>query len=107
MCKLDSQFAKTLGLSQSQYDELKNVFAQFSEVETVIAYGSRAKGNFTPRSDLDLVVTLKSSDRHTISQIQLALDASDLVPAVDLQDFSSIKNKQLKDHIQRRGIQLN
>ena len=109
MCKLNLSLADKIGLSDSQYAELYSVFSGFPCVVEVIVYGSRAKGNYSDRSDLDLVVTLHSSDksaRHTIAQIKLALDDSNLVPSVDIQELENIKNARLKDHISRRGIKL-
>lgn len=106
MCKLDSKHAPTIGLEAHQFKELADVFEQFSGITSVIVYGSRAKGNYHNRSDLDLAITLMTDDRHRIAEIKLALDESNLVPSVDLQNRAEITNPSLKDHIQRRGIEL-
>ena len=47
------------GLSKDIVDRIINVLSKFSEVEEVVLYGSRAKGNFRPGSDIDLTVKWK------------------------------------------------
>lgn len=42
------------GLSDENILKIRNVFAKFAEVEKVIIYGSRAKGNYRYNSDIDL-----------------------------------------------------
>ena len=106
MCKLDITHASAIGLQPHQFKELAEVFEQFPEVTSVIVYGSRAKGNYHDRSDLDLAITLTTNARHMIAKIKLALDESNLVPSVDLQNKAEITNPSLKDHIQRKGIEL-
>jgi predicted nucleotidyltransferase len=35
-------------------ESIIGIFAQYDQIETVILYGSRAKGNYKPGSDIDL-----------------------------------------------------
>ena len=42
------------GLPDGAIAQIRTVFSRHPEVEKAILYGSRAKGNFKPGSDVDL-----------------------------------------------------
>lgn len=44
------------GLSAAAHEHLLGVFSAFPEIEAVYLYGSRARGDFKPHSDIDLAV---------------------------------------------------
>lgn len=94
---------KDTGLSLSTLNILVEAFSKYPEIETAILYGSRAKGNYTSRSDIDLVVKGVIS-RHIISKITLDLEDSDILYSVDLQSYNELINRELIDHIDRVGI---
>ncbi len=91
------------GLSQRQYAELLGILKQFPSIESAIIFGSRAKGTMHERSDIDLAVTGKSLDRHSLAELRLAFDESDLPYQVDIQLLSDIQNPALLEHISRVG----
>lgn len=41
----------------------RRVFAEHPEVEEIIVFGSFAKGNYAPGSDVDILIVLSDSDR--------------------------------------------
>ena len=92
------------GLTPEQLALLQQVFKKHPEVETVKLYGSRAKGSFHERSDIDLVVFGIAIDRFLVADLLLDLADSDLPYAVDLQNYSDIKNRALIEHIDRVGL---
>jgi predicted nucleotidyltransferase len=67
----------------------------------VLVYGSRAKGNHTPRSDLDLVIKSAPTDRHRLAALREAIEDSDFPILCDLQYYEEIQNPALKNHIDR------
>lgn len=91
------------GLKDTELNFLLSVFAKYKEVNAVLVYGSRAKGNFTERSDIDLVITESLIDRHTIGSIVNEINNSNFPYLIDLQDATTIKNKKLVEHIERVG----
>ncbi|EJI86930.1 hypothetical protein AEST_04760 [Alishewanella aestuarii B11] len=91
------------GLSQRQYAELLGILKQFPAIESVIIFGSRAKGTMHERSDIDLAVTGQALDRHRLAELMLAFDDSDLPFQVDIQLLSDIQNPALLEHISRIG----
>ena len=90
------------GLLPDEIQQLKGIFAEYSQIEQVVLYGSRAKGNFRDNSDIDLTikgdVTIK-----TLFEIENKLDDLLLPYKIDLSIFSSIDNLDLVEHINRVG----
>ncbi len=82
------------------------VFSRYPEIETVIIYGSRAKGNFRPGSDIDL--TLEEAGMSLSRRLQLETDLDDLLLPykIDLSLRREIEDPALLDHIRRFGIPL-
>lgn len=92
------------GLKPHIIEQINSVFAHYPQIETVILYGSRAKGNFRYGSDIDL--TIKGEDL-TLSQllkIENELDDLLLPYKIDLSLLEKIKDADLLDHIRRVGI---
>ena len=92
------------GLKQQDIESIQKVFSAFNEVEKVILYGSRAKGNFKPASDIDITLVGEELDITLLNKISLALDDLLLPYTFDVSIFSHIKNEDLLDHINRIGI---
>ncbi|MGI9213196.1 MAG: nucleotidyltransferase family protein [Methylococcaceae bacterium] len=92
------------GLTNVQIELLAKIFRKYAAIQSVKLYGSRAKGTFNDRSDIDLVVFGEDIDRFLISDILLELDDSDLPCSVDLHNYKELKNQALKEHIDRVGV---
>lgn len=91
------------GLSNEDIDKIKVVFAKFPEIERVIIYGSRAKGNYKLASDIDLTLV---GEKLTLSLLQsLENDMDDLLLPYkfDISIFHQISNHDLIAHIERVG----
>lgn len=99
-------FNMKCGLSEITLIKIVSVLEQFPEIEEAILYGSRAKGNFKPSSDIDIV--LKGDDLHLqiLNQVILKLDDLLLPVKFDLSIYHHITNKDLVDHITRIGKML-
>jgi uncharacterized protein len=92
------------GLSQETIDRIRFVFGRFKEVEEVVLYGSRAKGNFRSGSDVDLTLKGEGLDLKLLNKIGLVVDDLLLPYTFDISIFRQIKNQDLLDHIERVGI---
>ena len=92
------------GLTPEQLAQLTEVFKKHPPIDCVKLYGSRAKGTYHPRSDVDLVVLGDDIDRFLIADILLDLADSDLPYQVDLQNYHDLKNRALIEHIDRVGV---
>ena len=91
------------GLKESLLINIKSIFFDFPDVQSVIIYGSRAKGNFRPGSDIDLVLKGKKLNLTTLNLISLKIDDLLLPYSFDMSLFDHIENSELLDHINRNG----
>ena len=92
------------GLTDSELKQLFDIFADHPHVGQAILYGSRAKGNYKPFSDVDITLVGHELTREDLNDILLAIDDLLLPYQVDLSLFHKLKNEALIDHIRRRGI---
>lgn len=91
------------GLQNDIIENLQHIFEEFDQVDEVIIYGSRAKGNFKPGSDVDLTVKGKNLDLKMINKISLKIDDLFLPYTFDISVFAQIENPDLIEHIERVG----
>ncbi|GIM60234.1 hypothetical protein CAPN008_02840 [Capnocytophaga canis] len=96
---------KQFGLEAAILTSFQNIFEKFENIEKVIVYGSRAKGNFRYNSDIDLSIIGEIS-YDDLLKIELLIDELLLPYKVDLSVFNNIDNSELKAHIERVGIVL-
>lgn len=90
------------GLRNSDIIKIRGVFSQFSDINEVILYGSRAMGNYRKGSDIDFTIKGNLKDRD-FYDILHQLDDLMLPYMIDVSRFESIDNENLIDHINRRG----
>lgn len=91
------------GLEESAIDQINTVFARYPQVESAILYGSRAKGNYRPGSDIDLTLTGDGLDLSLLHKIELELDDLLLPYTIELSVYHHLSNPDLVDHIERVG----
>lgn len=91
------------GLSQADIQKIQSVFAKYPSVVKVIIYGSRAMGNNSPSSDIDLTLLSESITSREFSKIMGELDDLMLPYQFDLSIISDIENQDLLDHIKQHG----
>ena len=93
------------GLTDAVIAQIQAVLAQYPQVEQAILYGSRAKGNYKPGSDIDL--TLHGGEDLTLHVLYRIMDAIDdlLLPyTFDLSIFRHISDPDVVEHIKRVGV---
>jgi len=91
------------GLEENTISKIHEVFARYPQIEQVIIFGSRAKGNFKSGSDVDLALKGRHLNLKTINQISNDIDDLLLPYMFDLIAYSSINNPELLEHIERIG----
>jgi len=94
------------GLKDETIALMQTVFSCFPEVEKAILYGSRAKGNFKPNSDIDISLIGKALNLDILNQIEWKLDDLLLPYKIDLSILQYLKNDELIKKIQEAGIVL-
>lgn len=94
------------GLNDRTVKKICDVLDRYQKVEQAILYGSRAKGNFRPGSDIDLSLRGDSISFKELSEIYAELDDLYLPYSIDLSVFERLTHDKLKEHIERVGIVL-
>jgi predicted nucleotidyltransferase len=91
------------GLSDTVIKELQDVFRRYTNIEKVLIFGSRSKGNFREGSDIDLAVIGKGVDYNQLLSILCEIEDLELLYSVDLIDYNKKKGTPIGDHIDRVG----
>ena len=91
------------GLKPKDIAAIQACFAQYPEIEQVIIYGSRAKGNYKNGSDIDLTI-IGDLDFRGLLKLENELDDLLLPYKIDLCLYRSINNPDFLEHIHRVGL---
>ncbi len=92
-------------ITDKSYQLSIDTFSKYPEVEQVILFGSRAKGNYKKGSDIDLTIKGRGCKSETALHISAILNEELPIPYhVDVINYDSLKHKDLKDHIDRVGV---
>ena len=91
------------GLSESVIEELQEVFRRHANIEKVLIFGSRSKGNYRAGSDIELAVIGKDLDYNQLLDIMCDIEDLELLYSVDLLDYQKKKGTPIGDHIERVG----
>ena len=63
------------GLSDRITDLLRTELRRFPEVRAAYLYGSRARGDYSPQSDIDIAIDAPGMTRQSFAQLWSAIDA--------------------------------
>ena len=72
------------GLPERVLENFKVIFGKYPQIEKVVVYGSRAKGNFKPTSDIDLTIYTSEKELSFLFKIENEIDDLLLPYKVDL-----------------------
>lgn len=96
----------SFGLKDSELCLLQEFFAANERISKAILYGSRAKGNYKPFSDVDITLVGEGLSRRDLNELSTRLDESSLPYVFDVSIFEKLNNPELIDHINRRGVEI-
>lgn len=94
------------GLKEKEIEGLRNIFSSNIHVEKAILFGSRAKGNYKPFSDIDITLEGDKLTHKDLMQLFSAIDDLLMPYELDMSLKKDIKNTALLEHINRVGIAL-
>jgi type I restriction enzyme S subunit len=95
--------SEMFGLKSHDLTKIWSVFMLHPELDKAIIYGSRAKGNYKPYSDIDLTLVGKDLNLSLQNKIENELDDLLLPYKFDISIYNTIANSDLVDHINRVG----
>ena len=95
------------GLNERDIENIIMASEEFSEIEEVLLFGSRAKRTHKKASDVDLAIKgINISDR-TIKRFSSKLNEELPLPYfIDVIHYETIKSTELTDHINRVGKKI-
>ena len=97
----------THGISRRSFDLLLKTFKDFPEIEQVLLFGSRAKGNFKTGSDIDLAIKGKEVGQNLIFRLKSIFNERLPIPyEVDVVGYEYLDHQSLKEHIDRLGKKI-
>jgi len=95
----------TGGLSPQDLADLCAACARFPEIAEAYLFGSRARGDHKPRSDIDLAVKAPALAPETLAALADYLNEETLLPYfIDLVHYEALEDSDLKKRIDRQGV---
>jgi len=90
------------GLDAGLIQSLVQVFGNSPNIERVILFGSRAKGNYRRGSDIDLAI-ISNGASLDLGTLASDIDALNTPYLFDLLDYQQLNNPALLEHIHTYG----
>lgn len=94
------------GLPESDIVLIISALKNYAKIDEAILFGSRAKGNYSNGSDIDIALKGENINLNDILELSIAMDKFFLPYKIDLIIFDRIKEITLVEHINRIGIVL-
>jgi len=96
--------ADRYGLTEKDFDTIIAAITSVSEIKKVILFGSRAKGNYRPGSDVDLAIEADGDSHRVAIHLAAKLNEESPLPYMfDVIDADGITEQPLIEHIRRVG----
>ncbi len=93
------------GLSAEELVEIVDCLKQYPAIKQAILFGSRAKGNFQPGSDVDIAIV--GGTYQDALALSVALNEETRLPyKFDVITYETITSRALRDNIDRIGLPL-
>lgn len=94
------------GLSESDIYSIISLLARNARIMEVVLFGSRAKGNYSVGSDIDLAIKGHGLELNDLTNAMIEIEELYLPYRFDLIIYNNIKEIALIEHIDRCGISL-
>ena len=91
------------GLSDRVTDLLRAEVHRFPEVRAAYLYGSRARGDYSPQSDINIAIDAPGMTRQSFAQLWSAIDALPIAFPLDCVWLQDLPESPLKAQIERDG----
>ena len=98
---MNSPIDSQTGLSQRILSSLREQVAQYPCVRAAYLFGSRARGDFTGQSDIDLAIDAPDMTAQAFAQLWSAIDALPIAFPLDCIWLQGLQNPALKAQILR------
>lgn len=86
--------------------DLQNIFNKYDEVDNVVLFGSRARGDNKVNSDIDLCLFGERLTHLTFSKISMDIEELNTPLSFDILNFNELNKKELVKNILTEGIEI-
>jgi len=90
------------GIPDKYLEIFKEIFIKYPKIEKAILYGSRAKGNFTTGSDIDIALVAPKMSFSEYLSVLAELEDLDIPYKLDITKYELL-DENIKEHIKRVG----
>ena len=87
------------------FQELTSFFQKFNVIEKVVVFGSRARGDHTPKSDIDIAIFSQTMTKGTFKLLQLELSELPILYHIDCVHFEK-SAQALQNNILAEGVTI-
>lgn len=91
------------GLAPDLLVAIQTVLTGNDTVDEAVLFGSRAKGNFRPGSDIDIALKGQGLTLNDLLELGITMDDLETLYRFDLVIYHRIAEPTLRDHIDRMG----
>lgn len=101
---IDSE--RKYGILIKDLNNILDIVSRNIKVESVVLFGSRAKGNYENGSDMDIALKGEAISFNDILEISADIEDLWLPYRIDIVSYDMIDEIELRHHIDRVGISL-
>lgn len=101
---IDQKGGNMFGLSQNAYEQIIDVVKNNSKYKFKL-FGSRARGDYKNNSDIDLAI-FENVGKQDEFKIRNEMDLLNIIYMVDLVFVNQDTKKELRDSIEKEGVEL-
>lgn len=91
------------GLKDRHFHAVLDILRSQKKVEKIVLFGSRARGTYSPESDVDICLFGDALDLTDQADLIATMEDLTIPQQVDLLLHHRIKEKALLDHIRKEG----
>jgi len=93
------------GLSEKLLKFMEDIFKLKPQVERVLIYGSRAKGNYSKGSDIDITIVAPEMNFSEYLRLYSMLEDLEIPYRLDVTKYEMLEDN-IKEHIKRVGQEI-
>jgi uncharacterized protein len=93
------------GLKESLIEEIASILGEDGKVKKAVIFGSRARGDFNPASDIDIAVYgMNILTSEELNSIRSKIDEIECIYKFDIVEVNRIDKRELVKNIENEGI---
>lgn len=91
------------GIRENLYDEILKIFKELN-ITSVYLFGSRARGDYTETSDIDIAVKFDFDHDDNYIKLYTKLEELNTLYKFDVVDLAMLRNDEFKNRIEKEWV---